>query len=761
MSLLAAPPTTAEVGHTSPDEAIDWVAVKAAAQRLVTCATESEFNAAIADASAGDCIIIGDSVGAVSWTNKTISANGTAANRIYITTQNPANKAVTFTNLASTHKDFTITGSYVTIGGFNCLNSIGRSFHLKGANCRVTDVIMTNCGSGSVPVEIDTGAPNFRFDHVLQYQMGANYGIRVRLAANTGGPINGRIDHNTFEGASGNTFAQLGQGTNFGADAVNWTLGCTLENNHVKNLTSRDSNEFPSVKSSGNIIRNNYFQNAQGGIKLRQGNDNLVYSNYLANGNRSGAEFISVNGSRNHVWNNIVELSTAGQTRYAGIVLFAGGTQSNGTYSYAATDCVVENNLVIDTLGGMSNGAVLVGATGAYTINMSPVAGCTIKNNTIIKNGGTKFGWITTAGAPTGCAVTHNVYWGTGADGGGYSEDASPIIGDPLLDATYAPDENSSPALDAGAAVTYALLDYHGVTRSVPPDIGPIEVAPPSPGAEPTLLIYDTFTEAVETELPSHTPDTNTPGNAWVISCGTGRVQVTSSDDKLRVRYAGNYSAAINTGVSRQRLQVDWSPVGGAGEPLIMINREAVTAGGSDDLTTEGACYAAHLDLSADTVRLLKMSSLGVETVLGTTAYALDAAGTYTVTLENDSGELALSIGGIELLTYSDSSPLTTTWCALGMFGGVGTNQGRFDNLSLWELGAVPAEIYKFAIGTSPADGFSFDLVGPDIFEFAPGDSSTAGYAFRVTPGSDYFNGERSNVKLFLIPTITVTLRNE
>jgi hypothetical protein len=46
-----------------------------------------------------------------------------------------------------------------------------------------------------------------------------------------------------------------------------------------------------------------------------------------------------------------------------------------------------------------------------------------------------------------------------------------------------------------------------------------------NPTAVATVLIKDTFTAVNGTTLPTHTPDINTPGHAWVIQSGAGNIQ--------------------------------------------------------------------------------------------------------------------------------------------------------------------------------------------------------------------------------------------
>ncbi|MCF6264658.1 MAG: Ig-like domain-containing protein [Xanthomonadales bacterium] len=210
-------------------------------------------------------------------------------------------------------------------------------------------------------------------------------------------------------------------------------------------------------------------------------------------------------------------------------------------------------------------------------------------------------------------------------------------------------------------------------------------------GVQPgTAILIDTFTGSAE--LVDHSPDTNMGGGVWKTSAGTGRVLINTdgANDNLQIRYDSGYSAAIDVGVTNQRLQVDVTAGGSTRKPLIMINREALThASGGNDLLIEGESYAAQLDIAGNVVNLLQLSSNGSSTVLASAPRSLNASSTYTVELSRFGDSLTISVNGTSLIAHTlTGTPLSNTGVALGW--DANTSGGRFDNLSVYELSDAP-----------------------------------------------------------------------
>ena len=158
------------------------------------------------------------------------------------------------------------------------------------------------------------------------------------------------------------------------------------------------------------------------------------------------------------------------------------------------SDAIVTNNVVIGTRngfgylnyqqgGGLQN-VLIAGNTFVNTLSSALfVAPDTHQNSTIVDNIFAQLSAGSTsplADVPSGSGITygHNLFWGGAAGNASGSGDVSgdPGFGtaNPYQANTYRPSA-SSPVVSAGAPSMALTVDYAGVARTSPPDIGALQ----------------------------------------------------------------------------------------------------------------------------------------------------------------------------------------------------------------------------------------------------------------------------------------------
>lgn len=493
--LDAAPPTTSTVGWLSNDEAVDWGDLQANASRLISVSSSAELSAALATAAPGDYIRVVDAVGAVTWSGLRTSVAGTATEPIVIgpqgvTGSGRSSRVVVFSG-SGTWLD--IKHSHYIVGGFGFSNHLGSAFQtLNAANVRITDCTFNNVGNAASGdgwlYQIDYNCPSWRIDHCRFQALANSARIDIYDPASTSNSINGRFDHNTIDGNVGEyTACQIGQGSakyNNTADCEDnggkWSAYCTFEYNHIANTGNYP--EQPSVKSSNNIIRYNWYDGCKAQILVRQANDCQVYGNYVNSRQGAGAAAIEVYGARHVIHNNIVHVKA---TLDSAAAEMQGGFRTNTPVPPCRNTKWV-NNTFYDPLGLCDRSVIRLNADpGGLTRGYVATSANQWINNIVLKNTGT-FAAATktarqTAPADGSPALTRNLFYGSAADGAGVGLDTSPIVGDPKLSATYELQLGSA-AIAAGTYDSLAALDFFGRNRSITGiDVGAVQTSASPP----------------------------------------------------------------------------------------------------------------------------------------------------------------------------------------------------------------------------------------------------------------------------------------
>lgn len=213
------------------------------------------------------------------------------------------------------------------------------------------------------------------------------------------------------------------------------------------------------------------------------------------------------------------------------------------------------------------------------------------------------------------------------------------------------------------------------------------------------LVFNDTFAEASDTNLTSHTPDTGTGWTALTNSAATNAI-VSSADDVLEQPWyaaGGNSFYVISVGASQNDNQ--------AAE--LKINQSSKTQVGVQlqDGTTGVDGYVAEIDTG--NVRLLRLDE-GVETLLvGSFESAADGD---TLKIEIDaSGNLEVFHNAVSVITHTD-----TTYT--GGLPGVSTNKtstNNGDDFNAW-MGEAGTTVNATSAGINVSTFLATVTVGND-----------------------------------------------
>ncbi|MBN1676568.1 MAG: hypothetical protein JXR37_36330 [Kiritimatiellae bacterium] len=484
-ALTSAPPSLTQVGWTSPDEAPDWPALRRAAGRIVGVTTKEALSNALAQAQPGDYICIRDSVRTVDWSGFRTTVDGTAERPIVIGPE--TERAVTFT----AERPFLwirVTNDRYVVGGFRFHNFGHGVFHVRnGADCRFTRLDMRNVGRSDPHAwawEVSSGSARTRIDHCYMTELVKTGRFNVKDPAQEPLSTGCRFDHNTMEGLmkGGSTFCQLGQGdflTNNRADPSDnggqWNLGVLFEYNYINSIKGRYG-EQPSVKSSGHVIRYNYWRGGRGVPKLRQCHRTRVYGNFFESLEKDTVTPLSMNGSNLHVYGNIIDM-THGKAD-CGIRTLMGGFLRNTAYPQCR-NVIIEHNTIVNPNGHFKHASVVANFSQALTRNHAGCENEIWRNNLIVADTGAYAApvsvVVTSPVPPVSLSALNNLVCGSAAPGGLLTVyGTNTVTGDPRLDHAYRP-APGSPAIKAGASIGTEIQDYYGRPIRGRPDIGAVQ----------------------------------------------------------------------------------------------------------------------------------------------------------------------------------------------------------------------------------------------------------------------------------------------
>ncbi|MBW0144508.1 polysaccharide lyase 6 family protein [Sphingomicrobium clamense] len=243
---------------------------------------QRQFRAAMQHAEPGDAIILANG----EWRDfrMVVTGNGTARRPITVRAQTPGRVILSGRSNLRIGGNHLLVDGLVFRNGFSPTNEVISFRAAKGRfanNSRVTNTVIdgfTKPRAGETDFWIVLYGKNNRFDHnhiVGKANKGTTLSVRLHDAA---GRNNGhRIDHNYFGprpylGENGAETIRIGTSSN-----SRFTSNTLVE----RNIFDRTDGELEivSVKSGGNVIRDNLFLRARGTLTLRHGDGNLVERN--------------------------------------------------------------------------------------------------------------------------------------------------------------------------------------------------------------------------------------------------------------------------------------------------------------------------------------------------------------------------------------------------------------------------------------------------------------------------------------------------
>jgi len=297
------------------------------------------FNSALKKAGAGDTIFI--SAGTFKNWEASIHVSGTENYPLVISGSKKA--PTVFSDTISGNPFFRIKGQHIELTNIEFSNTSFRRPIVVLDSCSNSGI--SNCtfknntamkqfnhmvsvsGNGS-----QNQIVNCTFDNIANGQL-----VSVRIGEVY--PTKTLIAHNTFMNIPKNKYGNGAESVQVGQDAVNYGTAKSeviVENN--KFIRCNGEAEVISNKSSGNIYRNNQFENCEGAIVMRGGHECEIAGNTF----QGGSIGVRLSGTRHHVYNNEINNTEVGI-----LLLYGTGVEYEPAFYTAVSNCVFENNIIL------------------------------------------------------------------------------------------------------------------------------------------------------------------------------------------------------------------------------------------------------------------------------------------------------------------------------------------------------------------------------------------------------------------------------
>ena len=339
--------------------------------------TQSELLLALEEAQAGDTVHLASGT----WTdlNLVLDMEGTAEAPILITGAKDGSTVITGTS------SIQIGGAYLHLENLHFYQVVppegaGAIIQFRiaqedyGQNCRLSNSWLEDCNPDDPARRyrwIRLYGRGHRVDHNLFSGM-AHSGQLLQFVM-VEEDARHRVDHNHFLNRA------QGDGNGFEIIQLGHSYHSEKDGNSIieKNLFEAcdGETEIISVKTCGNIIRENLFYRSRGTLTLRHGNRNLAERNVFLGDDKEGAGGIRIIGRDHRVVDNYFE-GVSGTTG-ATIVIYTGIPDSPLNGYFEAHRAAVENNFIYNTHG---NGIHLNGGYGVRNRILLP-EDVTVANN--------------------------------------------------------------------------------------------------------------------------------------------------------------------------------------------------------------------------------------------------------------------------------------------------------------------------------------------------------------------------------------------
>jgi len=298
------------------------------------------FNAAIYKTSAGDTVFL--SAGTFKNWEATINVSGTNDNPVVISGSDEA--PTVFSDTVTENPFFRIRGDNIELTRIEFSNTafqkpiivLDSCFNSSISNCTFKDNtaikqfnhMVSVSGNGS-----NNQIVNCTFDNIANGQL-----VSVRIGEVY--PTGTLIAHNTFMNIPRNKYGNGAESVQVGQDAVNYGIakpGVIVQEN--KFIRCNGESEIISNKASGNIYRNNRFENFEGAIVMRGGHECKISGNTF----QGGSIGIRLSGTRHQIHNNEINNTEVGI-----LLLYGTGVEYEPAFYTAVSNCVIEDNIIYD-----------------------------------------------------------------------------------------------------------------------------------------------------------------------------------------------------------------------------------------------------------------------------------------------------------------------------------------------------------------------------------------------------------------------------
>ncbi len=298
------------------------------------------FNAAMEKVHPGDTVYL--SAGTFKNWEATINISGAENNPIVISGSKKA--PTVFSDSITGDPFFRIKGQHIELANIEFSHTI----------FRYPIVVLDSCSHSSISnCTFKNNTAMKQFNHMVSVSGNGTHnrivkctfeniadGQLVSVRIGEVYPTGTLIAHNTFMNIPPNKYGNGAESVQVGQDAVNFVNArpeVIVENN--KFIRCNGESEIISNKSSGNIYRNNQFEDCVGAIVMRGGHECEISGNTF----QGGFMGVRLSGTRHYVHNNEINNTDVGI-----ILLYGTGIEYEPAFYTAVSNCVIENNIILE-----------------------------------------------------------------------------------------------------------------------------------------------------------------------------------------------------------------------------------------------------------------------------------------------------------------------------------------------------------------------------------------------------------------------------
>jgi len=319
--------------------------------RDILVADQTQFKAAVKAAKAGDSILLADG----EWRDFPIvfTGEGRADKPITLTAQTKGKVVLTGqSNLRIGGRHLVVSG-LVFRNGFSPTSeviSFRRDSKMLAQDVRVTEVVIDGYSKTDRRAEdmwVALYGTGNRVDH-SHFEGKTNAGVTLAVIRRAGQPLDNRhrIDHNYF-GPRPPLGSNGGETIRIGTSEESLSASNTIVERNIFDRTSGEV-EIVSVKSGGNILRENLVLASQGAFVLRHGNGNRVERNIFFGNNVPDSGGVRIINHDQIVRDNYFE-GLAGKDLKSAISVMNGVPDSVINRYHQVANALIERNSIVDS----------------------------------------------------------------------------------------------------------------------------------------------------------------------------------------------------------------------------------------------------------------------------------------------------------------------------------------------------------------------------------------------------------------------------